>query len=225
LAKSDPIALLGNQVTRWLTFFQAFRKIISNALNNRFGARVLLDQLIKASEPLSALNHIRPAAPEDRSLYGCFNLSQYAIASEPRNTFYGLLGLFVYWAAEPIIPDYSKGLKHVLTEATVVCILDEIVLPYFLLKEDPAEGFGQAPHMPSWIMDFLSLKKSDESFFTKMIRSKLSSVEREGRRSSVRLSVDHQTLYAHGRYVGTIRNILHYPSGAAQSMCCLLDEG
>jgi hypothetical protein len=95
---------------------------------------------------------------------------------------------------------------------TVVSISEESAFPYLDLKLQPSEGFSQASHTPSWVIDFPALNPSFD--FDVVYNTELSMTERERRRGSVRLSVDQQTLYTHGRYVGTICATQHYSSSA-----------
>jgi hypothetical protein len=135
-------------------------------------------------------------------LYWCLVISQHAISTDPRDKVYGLLGLCDFQVTEPIAPNYSKSLLHVLAEATLVSILEECAFPYLDPEIRPVGAFDSGFYKLSWVIDYPSIPRSYD--FDVVFNSELGLEERERRRGSVHLSADCQTLYVYGRYVGTV---------------------
>ncbi|CAN9319954.1 unnamed protein product [Alternaria alternata] len=147
------------------------------------------------------------------SLYEYLALSRRAIATDPRDRIYGLLGMVKSYVADPILPDYSKAWPQVLAEATMVMISEDGLFPYmsegfvFPSTEEPEEGY----RTPSWVLDLTQRIRSDVLRYSKHHSEysghRLDSEGTERRRRSLRLSDDFRTLYKHGRHVGTIKSI------------------
>jgi hypothetical protein len=81
-------------------------------------------------------------------------MSQHALATDPRDKIFGLLGIAMCKQIDPITPDYSKTTQQVFTEATIASILESSAFLYFDFTIDPPEGLTKVPGMPSWAVDF-----------------------------------------------------------------------
>ena len=204
LAKRDPIVRIGSVCTTW----SAFSLSVSNILLSRWSKlpsydSQLCDRFEYATLRILALTDIRSRPDSHRSLYWCLIASQSAISADPRDKIYGLMGLCDFQLTKTIAVDYSKPLRHLLAEATVISILEESAFPY-LDEDTQPTGIFHRTHWSksSWLLDFTSIPTPAN--LDLVCNSQLDIQEREKRQGSIDLSTDHQTLYAHGRYVGTV---------------------
>ncbi|KAH6864728.1 heterokaryon incompatibility protein-domain-containing protein [Alternaria rosae] len=217
LAEKDPIVLVGSLSTSWSSFCETVEDILLYRSSEMADDRQLLDQFQNDYTRVSALDRIRSRSDSHQGLYCCLITSQYAMSADPRDKVYGLLGLCDFQITEAIAADYSKPLQHVLAEATVVSILEESALPYFGEDTKPPGAFDRTYWTKSsWLIDFTSM--SGKSEIEDVCNSELSLEEREERQGSIKLSVDCQTMYTHGRFVGTVCETL-------DSLWGLMDEG
>jgi hypothetical protein len=142
LAKMDPIVLISKTSTTWsclveiTSIIQDYMFLVPDDLRREFD---------RGCDQLLALKHIRSGSGRHRGLYQCLVVSRLAIATDPRDKVYGLLGLCDFPVIEPIAIDYSKSLPHVLAEATVISLLEECACPYFEFRD----RLGTASHLPS----------------------------------------------------------------------------
>lgn len=142
-------------------------------------------------------------------LYEYSVMSRYAMATDPRDRIYGLLGMTTSHLAKSIVPDYSKSWSQILAEATLVMISEAGLFPYmsdgfaFPSADRPKEDFCT----PSWVLDFPHLFADNVStpYITNYNGHKLDAEGTERRRKSLRPSEDFRTLYKNGWHVGTIR--------------------
>ncbi|KAB2107292.1 hypothetical protein AG0111_0g3639 [Alternaria gaisen] len=151
-------------------------------------------------------------------LYEYSVMSRYAMATDPRDRIYGLLGMTTSYMAEPMVPDYSKAWSQILAEATIVMISEAGLFPYMSdgFAFPSADRLKEGYCTPSWVLDFAQSFGNDVSipFATKYNGHKLDADETERRRKSLRLSEDFRTLYKHGWYVGTIRKTFVFTTKA-----------
>jgi hypothetical protein len=202
----DPIVLIGNLSTTW-SYLSETTDIIRDY--PPLVPEDLRDWFESGWEQLFALDRIRSWSDNHRGLYWCLVISQHAIATDPHDKVYGLLGLCNFQVTEPITAEYLKSLQHVLAEATVISILEECAFPYLDPKIQPVGAFAKRVYGSSWVIDFPSMPRSYD--FDAVFNSELGMEERERRRGSVHLSADCQTLYVYGRYVGTVCETQHQP--------------
>jgi hypothetical protein len=202
LAETEPIVLIGSLTVRWSDLVDTADDILTIRWLKMPDDRDLLSQFELGTSRIYALDILRSRSHSHQGLYWCLIISSQAIATNPRDKVYGLLGLCDFQVSEPIVPDYSKRLQHVLAEATVVSILEESAFPYLDIGIRPVGAFDRTHWFnPSWMIDFTSC---DFDNYRKVYNAGLNTQEREDRRGSVHLSMDYRTLYAHGRYVGTV---------------------
>lgn len=215
LARKDPIVQVGSLSTSWSSFCETVEHPI--IYGSRVPGGAYLDQFEHDYTRVSALDRIRSRSNNHRGLCWCLITSQYAMSADPRDKVYGLLGLCDFQLTEAIAADYSKPLQHVLAEATVVSVLEESALPYFGKDAKPPGAFDRTCWTESsWLIDFSSMAGKSE--IEDVCNSDLSLEEREERQGSINLSVDCQTMYTHGRFVGTVCETLKFSWG-------LTDEG
>jgi len=204
LARRNPIVLIGSLSTRWSSLSKP-GPYIYNSGDNFIGPDdvELHMRWREGINRVRALADIRSRSGSHRGLYWCLVASQNGMCANLLDKVYGLLGLCDLQMVDAIAVDYSKSLPSVLAEATVVCILEESAFPYLVESRKPTGMFDRT-HLTnsSWILDFTSIPKFGH--FHSVSNSKLDMEERKERRGSIRLSMDYQTLYAHGRYVGTV---------------------
>jgi hypothetical protein len=211
LASIDPEVAVGIYVANCVELFTA----ISGCLQVVSKDPTLDEYERRQAEQLNAPLKLLLAMKQRRehnsgiSLFDYSGLSRYAVATDPRDRIYGLLGLIEPYVAEPIVPDYSKAWPQVLAEATIVMISEAGLVPYvdvdfaFPSTDRPGEGC----HAPSWSLDFSRIKSMFDIDGMPQIdysEHKLGSERIERRRRSLRLSEDSRTLSKHGQYVGTI---------------------
>jgi hypothetical protein len=202
LAGTEPIVLISSLTVRWSDLADTTDDILIIRWSEMSDDIGLLDQFELGMSRIHALDMIRSGSHSHQGLYWCLIISKRVIATNPRDKVYGLLGLCDFRASEPIVPDYSKSLQHVLAEATVVSILEESAFPYLDITIRPAGAFDRTHWSnPSWMIDFTSCDFCD---YDEVYNAGLNKKEREDRRGSAHLSMDYRTLYAHGRYVGTV---------------------
>jgi hypothetical protein len=229
LASFEPKTILGDRIANSKNFFSAIDRgldILSDHSTATVSEREQACQLMSA---LSNLELMKDSFDESggASLYEYLALSRHAIATDPRDRIYGLLGILKFHVAEPILPDYSKAWPQVFAEATMVMISEDGMFPYmskrfvFPSTEQPKEGY----QTPSWLLNFSQrtvhgvvryFKLSERSQFP---GHKLCSEQTERRRRSLRLSEDFRTLYKHGWHVGTIRTIFVFTSDFVMEGC------
>ena len=204
LARRNPIMLIGSLSTRWSNFSKSVLYIYNDASRFLRPDDVQLYRgWAEGSVRVWALADIRLRSGSHRGLYWCLIASQNGMCANLLDKVYGLLGLCDFQMVDAIAVDYSISLPRVLAEATVVCVLEESAFPYLVESRKPTGMFDRT-HLTnsSWILDFTSIPKFGH--FHSVSNSKLDMEERKERRGSIRLSMDYQTLYAHGRYVGTV---------------------
>ena len=196
--------LIGSLSTRWSSFSNLVLFIYD------FGDKFIRPEDVQLHmgwtegiNRVRALADIRSRYGSHRGLYWCLIASQNTMCANLLDKVYGVLGLCDFQIAEAIAVDYSKSLPRVLAEATVVSILEESAFPYLVESRKPAGMFDRT-HLTnsSWILDFTSIPNFGHLY--SVSNSELDMEERKERRGSIRLSTDYQTLYAHGRYVGTV---------------------
>jgi hypothetical protein len=212
---SSKTMILGDRVTNSKDFFSAIRNCIQISID--YSSLSASDhkqqgQLIKHFDMFMEIEG-NVLKNEAITLYEAWLLSQYFMATDPRDKIYGLLGIVKFHVTQPMIPDYSKAWPQVLAEATMVMISEEGLFPYmirgfvFPSTEQPKEGY----RMPSWVLDLSQRIRSDVienvEDYSKYSGHKLDSEGTERRRRSLRLSEDFRTLYKHGWHVGTIKRI------------------
>jgi hypothetical protein len=202
LAGTEPIVLIGSLTVRWSDLADTADDILAFTWSKMPDDIDLRDQFESDWFKIYGLDMMRSRSHSHKGLYWCLIISAQAKATNPRDNVYGLLGLCDFQVSEPIVPDYSKSLQHVLAEATVVSILEESAFPYLDIDVQPVGAFDRTHWSnPSWMIDFTSSNIGDHN---EVYNARLNIQEREDRRDSVYLSMDYRTLYAHGRYVGTV---------------------
>ncbi|KAH8623668.1 hypothetical protein IG631_21373 [Alternaria alternata] len=208
-----PKVLLGNCVTSSGNFFAAITRCLEIMLQNPASLESERRQVKQLYTHLTMLQDLAQCfhAYSEISLYTALAMSRYAMATDPRDRIYGLLGIINFHVAEPIVPDYSKSWPQVLAEATIVMISEDGVSPY--MKDGfafpVADGSKERCRTPSWMLDFSQSTHENDEFQPMSNRINynphmLASEGVERRRKSLRLSKDFRTLYKHGLYVGTI---------------------
>jgi hypothetical protein len=215
LARSDLIVLLGSLLVGWDSFWNTL------LLDQTFDLGLSLQASLEAEISVIYLDALRACRPEPRPLHWYLTLSQHAVATDPRDKIFGILGIAKSRNIKSIRTDYSRTVQQVLTEAIVACILDGSAFTYFDFALNPPQGLTKISDMASWVIDFTlhsrpyGSKKCFEGPTTDNTHT-LNSVEetvldRERRLRSVRVSADCRVLYTHGIYVGTIRASQSYP--------------
>jgi hypothetical protein len=94
------------------------------------------------------LRHLR-TNQSARALYLCLFTSQSAMATEPRDKVFGLLGICDFASSEPLIADYSKTVQQVFTNATIVSIREYLSYPFFHYALHLPQGVAKVAGMPS----------------------------------------------------------------------------
>lgn len=95
-------------------------------------------------------NHLRDSR-ENLSLAAALTLSSTRIMSDPRDHVYGVLALVQDSVRSQIVPDYSKSVSHVYSEAMRTLIFCEGLNGFSLaLKTRPVPSL----QLPSWVCDF-----------------------------------------------------------------------
>jgi len=214
LAKSDPIVVLGSQTMSWYSFYKATDTI----LDMRYGIESQLEAALfsrfdAVTDRICALSQIRQQR-QRQGLFSCLFKSRYAMATDPRDKVYGLLGLCKPRASTQITLDYNCSVQQVFAEATVASVIETSSLAYLRYPPHTPQDVASTPGMPSWVMDFGRLASGnshqqqdyslgyDEDTFSD-IRWDLTARRNNGSRL-VRMSEDHQKLHANGRYIGTV---------------------
>ncbi|CAI9634610.1 hypothetical protein GT037_004159 [Alternaria burnsii] len=208
-----PKVLLGNYVTSSANFFAAITRCLEIMLRISASPESERRQVKQLYTHLTMLQDLAQCfhAYSGISLYTTLMMTRYAMATDPRDRIYGLLGIIKYRVAEPIVPDYSKGWPQVLAEATIVMIAEDGLFPYmnggfaFPLVDGSQERYRTS----SWVLDLSQLTHDNDEFSRMSNRinnesHRLISEGVERRRKSLRLSNDSRTLYKHGLYIGTI---------------------
>lgn len=215
LASCDPMVILGNLQIEWITFLDTTRECVDMHGENSASDVSENKQMDQPYTHFMMLYYIQRRVcfrtRGEASLYEYLALSRHAIATDPRDRVYGLLGIVKPYVAEPIIPDYSKTWPQVIAEATIVMISEDGKFPYMTVDFafPPADKPKECYHTSSWVLYFSYRLENDISAPDNFhyFGHKLDSEGIERRRKSLRLSEDFRTLYKHGLYVGTIKEI------------------
>jgi hypothetical protein len=209
LAFNTPDTMLGNVVTDSSSLFSALQECLGFLLRHPVTPESERKQIKQLDTHLSFLidmfRHSMRFGPR-KSLYVTSAMSQHAIATDPRDRIYGLLGITKAYVAEPILPDYSKAWPQVIAEATIVMISEDGLFPYMHadFAFPSADLFENCYRTPSWVLDFSRVMSDNCPIsFSNYWGHRLSREGIERRRKSLRLSDDFRTLYKHGWYIGT----------------------
>jgi hypothetical protein len=98
------------------------------------------------------LDHASKTSPSN--LYRLLCMSRHAIATDPRDKIYGLLGISKANSDRPMMPDYTKSVQKVFTEATVISVLEHSAIPYLDFPFDHINNHLSMSSTPSWVLDF-----------------------------------------------------------------------
>jgi hypothetical protein len=169
------------------------------------------------------LDHTSKTSP--RNLYYLLCMSRHAIATDARDKIYGLLGISKANSDRPMMPDYTKSVQQVFTEATVIFVLEHSARPYLDFPFDHINNHLSMSSTPSWVLDFtiysiplvhehsnscnaLYPEKHpvliDPLGFLNFGRRNLEPVLADQILKSVRFSKDFRTLHTHGVQLATI---------------------
>jgi hypothetical protein len=227
LARSEPLLFIGNQLVLWASVLGATLYASDQLLSPEpsllehqgFSPSTIesVQQLITRIDRLGEIRRLHTKQATSIGLYGSLCMSQGAVATDPRDKVFGLLGICKFKGAAPITPDYSTTVQQVFTKATIVSILEKSAIPYYDFTLDPPKGFTKVPYLPSWVLDFTLYSKllvnGNGNRFLDSYRNKSTYAitqstenwwDRKRRLNSVRFSEDLRTLYTHGIYIGTI---------------------
>jgi hypothetical protein len=92
------------------------------------------------------------AKQEGISLLGLVQRSGYALASDPRDKIYGLLGL-IPSEKIPFLPDYNLVPRRVYTDFVISCIQESGQLLAICLRQPAPPDLQTVPGLPSWVPD------------------------------------------------------------------------
>jgi hypothetical protein len=156
LAKSDPYLLIGDELISW----QSFYPMVDRTWDEWFKAELVMtsfqtfSRMDQRTESLVQMRRDHASQISPKSLYHFLYMSQYAVSADPRDNIYGLLGIFDSMGQYSVMPNYSKSVQKVFTEATVTSILQHSTIPYLDFSCDHTKDYSKVPGLPSWVIDF-----------------------------------------------------------------------
>ncbi|KAK0716157.1 heterokaryon incompatibility protein-domain-containing protein [Lasiosphaeris hirsuta] len=141
-----PVSMPWDTVLTGLLNFQRHRDTCCAAVP---GVRDMLNQPVEAARDLDELRRTRGAV----SLARVLPTFRYRGATDSRDKVYALLPLVTEWyGAAPLVPDYTKPVGHVYTEA-VLHIARASRSLHVLCRPPEMEEEKRMPGLPSWVMD------------------------------------------------------------------------
>jgi hypothetical protein len=222
LSTPEPMVQVGQDTFRLSQLSELFTNIATEIFD---GSRTSYDWFMfsRVGTRLDALRYLR-TNQSARALYLCLSTSQSAMATDPRDKVFGLLGICDFACSEPVITDYSKTVQQVFTNATIVSIREHFSYPFFHYALHPPQGVAKVAGVPSWAIDFSlpsrlvalgapphsHLPDDHGTTYEDEIRQlPVSHVDRTCSTRSFRVSDDRKTLFTYGRFVGTVVASLH----------------
>ncbi|KAH4001818.1 hypothetical protein HBH92_217120 [Parastagonospora nodorum] len=226
LSTSDPIAQIGSDSVRLSHLLDLVLDIeqLLNFHKEELSSSVyaaLEKEVSDVTHKLCALRYLR-TNEHSRLFYSCLFTSRIAMATDPRDKIFGLLGICEFRHSEPITASYNKTVQQVFTYATFIAIQERLAFPFFHFALHPPSGVAKIAGMPSWAIDFslpsrlFALREERYSHLPQEI-GYLHEFEMFERRDnimfrwdpiwstmSLRVSEDGGTLFTHGRFVGTV---------------------
>ncbi|KAJ4376604.1 hypothetical protein N0V86_006718 [Didymella sp. IMI 355093] len=157
LSQKDPKVYLGTSILPWSAFYEYIINLERRKPSSLDGHPRIFSfmQIVDQVRRLGRVRAFRTTS---------FNLQIYrsapALATDPRDKVFGLLGICAPNAGQAVItPDYTKSTQRVFTEATISMLQEGDNLPYGLLPLQPPrnipEGspYRRLPDLPSWVLD------------------------------------------------------------------------
>lgn len=142
LAKHSPIVYVGRHVAEWSDFCATVRRrcldITQAVLRPPIGSAtpdrnvVIYNRIERCRSNIWQLTKWRSDEIGDSSLTSPLACSTFFEATDERDKVYGLLEICTFEVTKPILPDYSKTLRQVFAEATVISIVEQTARQYTL---------------------------------------------------------------------------------------------
>jgi hypothetical protein len=157
LSQRDPKVYLGTLTLAWSVFY---KYVINLDLRKppSLDGHPRLFPFMQIVDKVQRLGRVR--AFRTTSLNLQIYRSAPALATDPRDKVFGLLGICAFNPGQAVVtPDYTKSTQRVFAEATVSMLQEGDNLPYGLLPMQPpriipeASPYRRLPDLPSWVLD------------------------------------------------------------------------
>lgn len=157
LSRKDPTVYLGTMTIPWSDFYEYVVDLERRKPSVLDGRPITL-LLMQTVDQVRRLGRVR--AFRTTSLNLQIYRSAPALATDPRDKVFGLLGICAFTPCQtPVVPDYTKSIQRIFTEATISMLQEGNNLPYGLLPLQPPriipEGslYQRLPGLPTWVLD------------------------------------------------------------------------
>lgn len=157
LSQKDPTVYIGTKAFPWSQMYEYIVGLEGRKPSSLEG-HPMITSYMESMERVRRLGRVR-ALPTTSLNLQIFR-SAPALATDPRDKLYGILGICVSESDTPTItPDYTKTITRVFNEATVAMLNEPCHLPYGLIPlqppKDPSLGslYHRSPDLPSWVLD------------------------------------------------------------------------
>lgn len=223
LSERDPTIYIGTKNLPWSKLYEYVVSLESRKPSSLEG-HPRITSYMESIERVRRLGRVR-SVPTTSLVLQIFRLAP-ALATDPRDKVYGLLGICASAFNETTVkPDYTKSTTRVFTEATVAMLHEPCHLPYGLMPLQPPRilspgcFYQRLPDLPSWVFDLNISSQALQQYCEMgpywMIPERamhpgafLPYTDHIPDR--VRVSHDFKRLYTFGRHVGTISAV--FPS-------------
>ncbi|OSS48751.1 hypothetical protein B5807_06858 [Epicoccum nigrum] len=157
LSQRDPRVHVGTLTLPWLQLYD-YIVGLDRRLPASFGGHPRLTAFMESTVGVRRLGRVRAVPTTSLSLQAF--RSAPALASDPRDKIFGLLGICAFSPGQMVMaPDYTKSTTRVFTEATISMLQEPQNVPYGLLPLQPPRRhsgrscYQRLPDLPTWALD------------------------------------------------------------------------
>jgi hypothetical protein len=173
LSRGDPLMYFGTRTLLWSQFFDymdRFVKAKETEVPALFTDRTLHYNFMQVAMRVTKLGRIRVWASQASTLTIQAFRTASCLVTDPRDKVFGLLGITSRAPSQiALVPDYSKTIQRVFSEATFSMLQEKISFPYSMLPLHPprittiTSNYQALPDLPSWALDLnISSQTSEE---------------------------------------------------------------
>lgn len=157
LSQRDPRVYLGTMTLPWSHFYEYIVNL-ERRKPSALDGHPRMFSFMQTMDQVRRLGRVR--AFRTTSLNLQIYRSAPALATDPRDKVFGLLGICGFTPGQAVVaPDYTKSIQRVFAEATTSMLQEGDNLPYGLLPLQPPriipEGslYQRLPGLPTWVLD------------------------------------------------------------------------
>lgn len=219
LSLKDPVVYLGKTTFPW-SQFNVYVHRLADEMPGSLRRHPLSYAFFKAMDSVTRLGRIRTFHTASLTLQ--VHRTASSRATDPKDKVFGLLGICAFAPGQTVVvPDYTKSIQEVFTEATISMLQEGDNLPYSLLPLLPPRNpkrdslYQALPGLPSWVLDLnISSQASTDypqnypSRFIPECALDLDQLLQPSNHIPHRVRASHglQRLHTQGKHIGTIVN-------------------